>query len=471
MKKLTALLLSFILAAGLLSGCAKTDFSKSVTVEGSIFGGKSDDKISTDLRFDIDWITKKDNTKYNADLAAFCALLSTDAYYREKDLAKGTQNRVLLNDSTEEYDWTVLLKALGFTDVKYIESFRAKSYEGDGNDSATLVLAYQKVNNKYDAYVAVLRGCFSAQEWVSAFDPGCAGSAYTELTGAHPEWTNTDHFKGLDIGANRADEFIKEFIAEHDDPKAENCILFTGHSRGGSLANMLGAAYEKSASARTYTYTFNSLAVTTEKDADSYKTIFNLYDTGDFYTDVLPFGEEHFSRYGKDLSLSIADTAKAKEALAKLKGRDDYTAASAELKASYKDLFSKRFPSRSALYEMTSATQSFASEEEAAARLAACESLIGADAGLDLSEFCRMGQVTKTADGKYELTMEYCSAALLKAFSKVLAYGNAAYEGMISLFAEDEAACELAKLMMDNAAALSGGHLMANSYVLTQFVK
>ena len=263
--KITALVLVFALGVLPLSGCAPEPFRRKITVEGAIFGGKSDDRIAAEICYDPAWITKGDNTVYNPDLAAFCALLSTDIYFREKDLPKGTQNRILLDGvPAENYDWTVLLTEAGFTDVRYVESYKEGTYETDTADSATLVLGYQKVNRQ-DTFVAVFRGSFSAQEWVSAFDPGFAGEEYTAYTGEHPEWKNPENLKGPDIGASRALTFIEAYMAEHDDPAAENCILVTGHSRGAGLANIAGAQLEKDPAVRSFTYTFNCMPGSTAR--------------------------------------------------------------------------------------------------------------------------------------------------------------------------------------------------------------
>ena len=472
MMRITVLFLVIVLSVLPLAGCAKETFRREITVEGAIFGGKSDDRIAAEIRYDPAWITKGDNTAYNPDLAAFCALLSTDIYFREKDLPKGTQNRILVDGvPAERYDWTVLLTEAGFTDVRYVESHKAGTYDTDTEDSATLVLGYQKVQDRYDTYVAVFRGSFSAQEWVSAFDPGFAGAEYTALTGKHPEWKDTENLKGLDIGAARALSMIESYMEEHDDPSAENCILLTGHSRGAGLANIAGAQLETDPAVRSFTYTFNCMPVTVRADAGNFCTVYNVFDAGDFYTELYPFANEKVVRFGKDLSLEIADSDPVKAEIAALKGREDYVSASKELRETYRALFESRFADRKSLYEPVTSVQRFSSKEEAESRLAECESLIGAETGLGLSEFCRMGEISQAADGMYELPMEYCGAALIRAYAKELAYGKAAYEGLVSLFSEDETGCLIADLLMENAAALNGGHLLSNSYVLTKYVK
>lgn len=465
------MLCAVLLSAGLLTGCGESSVPDvyPVHVEGSIFGGAAGDSIAAELCFDPAWITRAGNKKYNADLAAFSALLCADSYYREKDLAKGTQNRVLVDGvPAEEYTFTTLLDTVGFTEVLHMESFREKEYALDGNDSVTLTLAHRVTDGKYDSYVVVIRGCFSAQEWVSAFDPGADTAAYTDMTGEHPEWTEPAAFKGFAIAAERAKEFIDAFMAENNDPALPDCILFTGHSRGGAIANLLGAFYEFSSDAKTYTYTFNAPAVIEKSALKRAKTVFNLFDSGDFYTDPLPFSDPKPVRYGKDLTLDIASDDAVKTAVAALKGRDDYASAPADVLAAYKKDFAAAFPTRASLYETKTVTETFADKAEAEKRLAEIETLIGAD-GLDLGMYCTPGTVTKTDSG-YELGYSYCGAVFSAGLSKVLAYGSAAYDALNTLFREDSRMA-LVTTLYENAAALSGGHLLVNGYVMTQYVK
>lgn len=473
MKRLNLSLIIFtvILSISLLAGCGQAATTYPAHVEGALFGGKSDDSIAVDVTFDSKWITKNDNTKYNPDLAAFAALCSADSYFRLKDYEKGTQNRVLFDDEEEStYDFTSFFKKMGFTEVKHVESFSEKEYTSDTNDSVTMTMAYCNVDNKYDMYVVAFRGCFSSGEWLSVFDPGCDSEIYTELTGEHPEWENKNHFKGMDVAANRADEFLKEFMEENDDPKSKDCILFTGHSRGGSLANILGAKYEKEGQARTYTYSFNTAGTTCSEDAGEYKTVFNIFDTNDFFTDPLPLGEEKFVRYGIDVTEPISDNAEVLKALADLKGRDDYISVDPAIKEQYQELFGAAYPNRTSLYEEKSFTETFATREDAEARAEELQNLIGKENGLGAEAFCSIGQIKETSEGKFELTTKYNGGAVLISFSKLLAYGPSVYEKLVNLFEQDAQVCDIATLLYDNLTGIAGGHLIANSYILGQSV-
>lgn len=459
---------ALLLIGTLLIGCGKREKSYDedrtesyrVTAEGTIFGGRADDRIAMEVSYNPEWITKADNTGYNKKLAQFAAILCDDVYFRDKDLDKGTQNRVLYEDGNgEAYDRATLLKKLGFSEVRYVESFKEKEYTGDSNDSATFLLAHTVVDGKYDLYAVVFRGCFSAQEWLSMFDPGSAGEAYEAYTGQHPEWSDRDVHKGLAIAKNRALSFIDEFIGQNDNPDLENCILVTGHSRGGALANLIGAEMENRSDMKSYTYTFSAPGVTVNREAGKYNTIFNVFDRDDFYTEPLVFGSEEFVRYGRDCVMAIDDSEELKAEIAKLKGRDDYCCMEQKAREEFLSSFAGRFADRASLYREMEIAKVFDTEEEATAYEERCRLLIGADNGLGLEAFCRIER-----SGQGQVVMYYCGAGILAAYAKTLAYGKAAYEAATELFAEDESTCKELRLLMEQATGLTGGHLLINMY-------
>ena len=467
-------LTAMLLICTLLFGCGqkenydedRTETYK-VTVQGAIFAGSQDDRITADAAYNPEWITMADNTEYNGKLAQFAAILCDDVYFRDKDLDKGTQNRVLYEgENEEEYDRTAFLKKLGFTEVRYVESFKEKEYSADTNDSATFLLAHTVVDDEYDLYAVVFRGCFSAQEWLSVFDPGSSDEAYEAYTGQHPEWTDRDVPKGLDIAKNRAITFIDEFIEQNDNPSLKNCMLITGHSRGGGLANLVGAEMEKRSDMKPYTYTFSAPGVTVNREAEKYSTIFNVFDRDDFYTKPLAFGNEELIRYGRDCVIAINDSDELKAEIAKLKGRDDYCSMERNAREEFLSSFAGRFANRAALYQTMEIKKIFDTEEEAMAYEEKCRLLIGAESGLGLEEFCRIER-----DGQYQVDMYYCGAGILVAYAKTLAYGRPAYEAAAELFADDAPTCMELNLLMEQATGLTGGHLLINMYVASGQIK
>lgn len=462
LRKIISLIFVIIMFVNCSFG--KTAQTVHVTAEGAIFGGDNADSVSLDLKFDTNWVTTLSNTIYNSSLAEFSAVLCDDVYFRSKDLAKGTQNRVTLNGEESTYSQTSLLEKLGYKDVKFIESFKQKSYDGDSNDSVTMLLGYKNVDNKFDSFIFVLRGCFSAGERLSVFDVGSISENYEKLTGAHPEWTDKNAFKGFDIAANRAMEFISDYISEHDAPERINTAFTTGHSRGASLANIIGARLEKDSSVKSYTYTFNTMAFTSDEEAPSYKTIFNIFDENDYYSNPLPFGEEKLFRYGRNISVDIAKNAQIKKEIATLKGRDDYICIPAEEKAEYDALFGKCFPDRASLYTLKTRTEKLSTVEEMNERFEEISKNIS-----DLG-FTSFAEADKNANEK-TVTVSYCGAALLYGLAQIQSYGEPAYNAVISIFGSDTDFCRLSEIMQNNLAQTTGGHLLINGYVTAKYIK
>lgn len=461
LKRIIALIFSVLLFAGY--PFKNTEYKIPVTVEGSIFSGNAGDTVKTEMKFDSKWITTASNKMYNGMLAQFSAILCADSYFRAKDVAKGTQNRVLIDGEEDNYSQTALLEKLGYTDVKFIETYKQKQYSADTNDSATFIAAYKKIDNSYDSYIFVMRGSFSIGERLSIFDVGSESDNYKALTGEHTEWTDKAYFKGLNVSVNRAKEFIDDYMSTHDDPACADTVLVTGHSRGAAIANVIGAQLEKNDSIRSYTYTFNSMPVTKDAGARSYRTVYNIFDINDYYVNPLPFGNEQYFRFGKDIGMDISKSSSVKKLIADLKGRDDYVSFSASGKAEYDKLFGEYFPDRKATYEMKNHTEIFDSREAASERTEELKTIIS---GLGISDFCTVSEITE-AEGKYTVDVGYCGGALLFSLAQIQAYGSVAYDGVISLFKGDETAFRLAEIMNDSLDVLNGGHLLLNGYVLS----
>lgn len=470
MKKILTLFLLLTLLTLCSTSCGSEPITHSAVVEGAIFGGKNDDKIAVEIKFNPDWITTANNQKYNPDLAQFCAMLSTDSYFREKDVAKGTQNRVLLSENDgKEYTMSALPEAFGFTDAEHYESFKVLEDPTDSDDSVTLNIGHQTVNDR-DVFVVVVRGTFSWQEWSSSFDPGFAAENYEKMTGVHPDWTHKENQKGIDIAANRAINFITEYMGKHNDASKKDTILITGHSRGGTIANLLGAHFENEKDIKSYTYTFNAVPAAGAKDAGNYRTIFNIFDQNDFFTDLFPFAEKCFVRYGTDMTLSVAASDVLKAKLAGLLGREDFTCMTDAALQEYRRLFAERFPNREALSEIKTVVKTYDDEESAMAGLESINTMISTAAGLAIENLTTVSEITE-ANGKYTVTVTYCGMALLRSYARILAYGSAANDAVAALFADDTLGCQIAALITENSSAINGGHLMAVSTLIAGEVK
>lgn len=468
---------SFLLMGMIVLCCCAAGESVSVRVEGAIFGGTAGNSVSLDIPFMPEWITADDADVYNPQLAKFAALLSADVYFREKDLAKGTPNRVLYEgEDPDEYEITALLKRFGFSVAEYAGSYGAADHGTDPDDSVTLLMGWRNVSDLYDMYVFVFRGSFSIQEWLSSFDPGAATDRYTALTGEHPEWTDALCFKGFDVARNRAVALIDAFMEAHGSPDRKDRILVTGHSRGGSIANLVGATLEKREDLTVRTYTFSAAGVTTDPAVKDSRTVFNLYDSNDFFADLFPFADENFIRYGRDLTLSIRDSEEILHAVEILKGKNDFDSLTAEQKSDYAALFRSLFPSRNSICETRVLNFIFDHPEDAEALIADYEIKIGSESGLGLVGLCSVkgigdgGSVAADESGRYPVTLEYSGLALFAGYAKTLAYGSAAYEIFSALFSGDGQALALADFMIENLPAINSCHRLINTYALADFV-
>ena len=152
----------------------------------------------------------------------------------------------------------------------------------------------------------------STEEWSSNFDVGC----YDIFKNNAPisksdDWVKFENHMGFDITANRVKKIIDEYISKNisSNTTIQKTLWITGHSRGGAIANLLGAYYNDDY--ETFVYTFASARTTTiaKEEAQSYKSIFNIINEDDIISS-LPFENWGFIRYGNDISRSIDLTYK-----------------------------------------------------------------------------------------------------------------------------------------------------------------
>ena len=116
----------------------------------------------------------------------------------------------------------------------------------------------------------------------------------------------TEH-KGFALASLRLKEKFEAYVAEHEVSGSEKIVLLTGHSRGAAIANILGKVYEDDSGWTSFAYGFATPRTTTNENASSYKTIFNIVNTDDLVTE-LPLKSWGFTRYGTDKAASISST-------------------------------------------------------------------------------------------------------------------------------------------------------------------
>ena len=271
------------------------------------------------FKMDYRWFFN-DNTVYNRDIAILASLFAQDMYGDGYlNFVEGTTG------NTSSGNGTGLAKVFGMTDVRNVKdkalatTYARKDSNGnavDGDDLAEVAFGHRRVTwngETREIFLMSVRGTNGThEEWSSNFDIGADNNEYYSKTGEHPDWLNKQNHKGFDVAANRIlaafDAYVSDLEAQGLlDTDAKRSILITGHSRGAAIANLLGAHFEDREGYDPYTYTMAAPYTTTDPNAGSYKTVFNIMNTDDLVP-YLPMAAWGFKKYGETLSMSIIDS-------------------------------------------------------------------------------------------------------------------------------------------------------------------
>ena len=259
----------------------------------------------------------EDNTQYNKDLAVLASLYAHDMYIDNYiDMTYGTTGY------TKDINGVLFGEIFGLSDCVNIDSTAiATTYakpDSNGNpvdqdDISEVFIGHRLVNyngEDREIFVMSVRGTNGThEEWTSNFDIGTDSSEYYDITGEHPDWLNKANHKGFDVAANRVLTAFHAYVADLEakgalNTEAKRSIFISGHSRGAAIANLLGAAFEDMEGYDSYTYTMASPYSTTNENANTYKTIFNIMNTDDLVA-YLPLDSWGFYKYGQTLQMSI----------------------------------------------------------------------------------------------------------------------------------------------------------------------
>ena len=327
MQSLVALLSLALFSCS--DGGADYDYEKNNAVVNFSLGSNV---LSFDTTFGYDdgLFVGADNGSYSKKLAKFAFALAFDCYDSVKVSLKGGAS-----NPTSAYDNTSLYGSFGFENAEYVV-LSASDYLADKQDLANAVFANKVVpsgDKKYQIFTVAVQGSAGKDQWFSNFDVGnlsATDSAYATLSATHSvaqavqagvtDQTSvqaesaenytalvakfpTEH-KGFALAASRIKAKFDSYATERAASGAEKIILLTGHSRGAAIANILGKVYEDDGNWTSFTYTFATPRTTTNENASSCKTIFNILNSDDLVTE-LPLKTWGFARYGTDKSGSI----------------------------------------------------------------------------------------------------------------------------------------------------------------------
>ena len=216
-----------------------------------------------------------DSSVYSHELARFCSQMTMIGY--DRYAPKG--------ETVEKCGIYATLNELGFDSTEI--------YSSTGINEEDCVFSKAKIiadGTEQTVVIALFLGTYMKQ-WYTNFDSG-KGQTH----------------KSFALAADFAFEKLSEYLAKNKIGKKNLKLIISGHSRGGAVANLLGAkiaregclAYKKN----TFTYTFATPAPTSdpERGDKKYAAVFNFINDEDFVIRCMP-REWGYGRYGITFSL------------------------------------------------------------------------------------------------------------------------------------------------------------------------
>lgn len=188
----------------------------------------------------------------------------------------------------------------------------------DVDDIAFLNVAHKKHDGKDICFITIADSGYRTT-WNSNFDVGYDDDCYYDKTGEHPEWGVKAHHKGFDVAGNRIVTAIEEYKNRVLDANSPQIFYLFGHSRGGALANIVGAKLVD-LEYNVASYGLASPAVTSSDEATNakYNHLYSYVNSEDVITTILS-QDWGFKRFGRTFSFSIQDY---KEDFKKINGYD-----------------------------------------------------------------------------------------------------------------------------------------------------
>lgn len=296
--RIPALFLAFFLILTLCPQNVKADtfdtsyiISHNVRIAGGNFGEIEDEygqkigdaSLSLTLSYDPRWLTVLPSYNCYPELAKFASIISAGTYGGVSLLTDGVGGVGEL---------PALLESFGF---KNYSRQSVTSPDGKDLEDVTEVIMASREdvidNTEYTTFVIIVMGTNGIEQWSSNFDVGDPDEFGTDL---HPDWKNINNHKGFDVTANRANLVAETYMNQYQKSGSQRRVLYTGHSRGAGVANILGSMHPSDSIA----YTFAAPNTTTAPIG--YSNIHNIVNSNDLVSSV-PTSHMGYSRYGQDI--------------------------------------------------------------------------------------------------------------------------------------------------------------------------
>lgn len=228
--------------------------------------------------------------KYNDSLL----VKNTDATKLNGDLAIAASNLAVAAYEKESID--SCLQQMGF-DKNSIQDYGSYSFKPtyEDNDRVAFTIAYKKSNGK-DLFIVPIRGTHGNCEWFSDFNLGIG-----------------ENHEGFYKAAKRVKNALVSAFKNTGAETKNTVILFTGHSRGAAVANIIAgelctlgisnednSLYYKLPEEQVFGYTYACPAVSKSKDLETVLlNIHNYINPGDIIP-TLPLEKWGYMRYGNN---------------------------------------------------------------------------------------------------------------------------------------------------------------------------
>ncbi|MBO4404874.1 MAG: hypothetical protein J5780_06045 [Treponema sp.] len=241
------------------------------------------EKLKVSLNWDEKWLSES-SFEYNHDLARIACVLSESSY---ADVLESPDDNQMLKN--------YLAMGIKKSDVEfhYDIDYNAPILR---NNQAACSFASKKSGDSTLVFVTIRGTPSEAHEWVSNIN---ISDTYRTADEIHEGffYTSTEIHRAL----------IYYLLIKKIDP--ENCrFLITGHSRGGSVANLLAETlcdedYFQKGGIYVYTFAAPNVSTTDKVSDDQYKFIWNIVNPEDLIPTVPPCrGGWQFKKFGNTLS-------------------------------------------------------------------------------------------------------------------------------------------------------------------------
>ena len=270
MKKCHLLLVAALIPV-MAAGCSADDpHVISYTSDCSIPGRESFELKDEFVYYDS-MFAELDENKFSYDLAKMGTLAAEDS---KKNKLEGEGVK-----KTEEGN---IFTQLGFENTKEVV-LNADDYDEDKADLTKFFINNKKFtfeDEKYQVFSVGIVGSRGALDFASNFDIGVDNPNYVIDENSHKDWVHRDCHKGFDVTSELVLNYLKSYVEKHKEVNAnssmKSCILFTGHSRGAAIANLLSAKVIDQISQGTgfsnftpFAYTFAPPKTTTSANANN----------------------------------------------------------------------------------------------------------------------------------------------------------------------------------------------------------